>query len=378
MKMTDLDTVKMAKLLTDYSTHVQNGDLAIITGDENAMPLYKEFFRCVFRAGGYPHYSTLLPGYFDAMGDHPLDEIFLLEGNDDQLRFISPLSQLIADRFDVVVIVLAPQNLRTLSRIKSNVTSLRSASTASIMDRFSQRMSDGTLKRCVVAYPTNALAQQANMSLNDYSEFLFKACHLNDDDPGRAWQAISRSQEKIIKELAHYKKIRIIAEDTDLKLSVEGRTWLNCDGKFNMPDGEIFTGPVEDSVKGHIKISFPGILSGQEIENIHLFFENGKVVSANASSGEDLLKETIKTDSGAGYLGEVGIGTNYQIHQFTQLMLFDEKIGGTIHIALGEGYSDSGSKNTSGIHWDMLCDLRKDGEIHGDDEVIYRNGKFLF
>jgi aminopeptidase len=376
--MTDLNTVKMAKLLTDYSTHVQNGDLAIITGDENAMPLYKEFFRCVFRAGGYPHYSTLLPGYFDAMGDHPLDEIFLLEGNDDQLRFISPLSQIIADRFDVVVIVLAPQNLRTLRRIKSNVTSLRSASTASIMDRFSQRMSDGTLKRCVVAYPTNALAQQANMSLNDYSEFLFTACHLNDDDPGKAWQAISKSQEKIIKEIAHYKKIRIIAEDTDLKLSVAGRTWLNCDGKFNMPDGEIFTGPVEDSVKGHIKISFPGILSGQEIENIHLFFENGKVVSANASSGEDLLQETIKTDSGAGYLGEVGIGTNYQIHQFTQLMLFDEKIGGTIHIALGEGYSDSGSKNKSGIHWDMLCDLRKDGEIHGDDEVIYRNGKFLF
>jgi aminopeptidase len=332
----------------------------------------------VFRAGGYPHYSTLLPGYFDAMGDHPLDEIFLLEGNDAQLRFISPLSQIIADRFDVVVIVLAPQNLRTLRRIKSNVTSLRSASTASIMDRFSQRMSDGTLKRCVVAYPTNALAQQANMSLNDYSEFLFTACHLNDDDPGKAWQAISKSQEKIIKELAHYKKIRIIAEDTDLKLSVAGRTWLNCDGKFNMPDGEIFTGPVEDSVKGHIKISFPGILSGQEIENIHLFFENGQVVSANASSGEDLLKETIKTDSGAGYLGEVGIGTNYQIQQFTQLMLFDEKIGGTIHIALGEGYSDSGSKNTSGIHWDMLCDLRKDGEIHGDDEVIYRNGKFLF
>jgi len=376
--MTDLNTVKMAKLLTDYSTHVQNGDLAIITGDENAMPLYKEFFRCVFRAGGYPHYSTLLPGYFDAMGDHPLDEIFLLEGNDDQLRFISPLSQIIADRFDVVVIVLAPQNLRTLSRIKSNVTSLRSASTVSIMDRFSQRISDGTLKRCVVAYPTNALAQQANMSLNDYSEFLFTACHLNDDDPGKAWQAISKSQEKIIKEIAHYKKIRIIAEDTDLKLSVAGRTWLNCDGKFNMPDGEIFTGPVEDSVKGHIKISFPGILSGQEIENIHLFFENGKVVSANASSGEDLLQETIKTDSGAGYLGEVGIGTNYQIHQFTQLMLFDEKIGGTIHIALGEGYSDSGSKNKSGIHWDMLCDLRKDGEIHGDDEVIYRNGKFLF
>ena len=376
--MTDLNTVKMAKLLTDYSTHVQNGDLAIITGDENAMPLYKEFFRCVFRAGGYPHYSTLLPGYFDAMGDHPLDEIFLLEGNDDQLRFISPLSQIIADRFDVVVIVLAPQNLRTLSRIKSNVTSLRSASTVSIMDRFSQRISDGTLKRCVVAYPTNALAQQANMSLNDYSEFLFTACHLNDDDPGKAWQAISKSQENIIKEIAHYKKIRIIAEDTDLKLSVAGRTWLNCDGKFNMPDGEIFTGPVEDSVKGHIKISFPGILSGQEIENIHLFFENGKVVSANASSGEDLLQETIKTDSGAGYLGEVGIGTNYQIHQFTQLMLFDEKIGGTIHIALGEGYSDSGSKNKSGIHWDMICDLRKDGEIHGDDEVIYRNGKFLF
>ena len=376
--MTDLTTVKMAQLLAGYSTQVLKGDLAIITGDENAMPLYKEFFRYVFRAGGYPHYSTLLPGYYDAMGTHPLDEIFLLEGKDDQLRFVSPLSQVIADRFDVLVIVLAPQNLRTLRRIKSDVASLRSAATASIMNRISQRMSDGTLKRCIVAYPTNALAQQANMSLSDYSEFLFASCHLNEDDPCKAWQTISKAQEKIIKEIAQYKKIRIVAEDTDLRLSVDGRTWINCDGKFNMPDGEIFSGPVEDSVEGHIKISFPGILSGHEIKNIHLTFHNGKVVTATASSGEDLLRETIATDPGASYLGELGIGTNYQIRQFTGLMLFDEKIGGTIHIALGEGLPETGSKNISGIHWDMVCDLRNDGEIHADDEVIYRNGKFLF
>jgi aminopeptidase len=376
--MTELYSAKLAQLISEYSVHVRRGDLAIITGDEYAMPLCKEFFCCVFRAGGYPHYSTLLPGYFDAMGTHPLDEVFLSEGSEDQLKFISPLSQLIADRFDIVVIVLAPQNLRTLRRIKSNTISLRSSATSSIMDRISQRMSDGTLKRCIVAYPTNALAQQADMSLSDYSDFLFRACHLQEDEPNKAWQAISKDQERIIRAIARFKKIRITAEDTDLKLSVDGRCWRNCDGKFNMPDGEVFTGPVEDSVSGHIKISFPGILSGQEIENIHLSFENGKVTTATASRGEELLEEAINTDSGASYVGELGIGTNYQISQFTRLMLVDEKIGGTIHIALGEGFSDTGSKNRSGIHWDMVCDLRKDGEIQADAEVIYKNGNFLF
>jgi aminopeptidase len=371
-------SVKLAQLLTDYSTHILKGDLVLITGDENAMPLFKEFFRYVFKAGGYPHYSTLLPGYFDAMGTHPLDEIFFSEGSDDQISFVSPLSQTIADKFDVIVIVLAPQNLRTLIRVKSNVAAKRSAATANIMDRIMQRMSDGTLRRCIVAYPTNALAQQANMSLSDYSEFLLTSCHLQEDNPSETWNAISRAQEETIKRLAKYKKIRIIAEDTDLLLSVEGRTWVNGDGKFNMPDGEVFTGPVEDSAEGHIKISFPGIMSGQEIENIHLDFRNGKAISATASKGETLLKELISTDTGASYIGELGIGTNYQIQQFTREMLFDEKIGGTIHIALGEGYPDTGSKNISGIHWDMVCDLRKDGEIQADDQVIYRNGRFLF
>ena len=160
-------------------------------------------------------------------------------------------------------------------------------------------------------------------------------------------------------------------------MSVKGRKWINCYGGNNFPDGEVYTGPVEDSVNGHIRFSFPGIYNGNEIEDIRLVFKNGKVVKATAEKGEKLLHQILETDEGAKFVGEVAVGMNHNIKRFTKCMLFDEKIGGTVHLALGKSYADSGGKNKSSIHWDMLCDMRSSGKIYADNELIYENSRFL-
>lgn len=182
---------------------------------------------------------------------------------------------------------------------------------------------------------------------------------------------------KIVDYLNTKKKLQIIAQNTDLKMSLEGRTWINCDGKSNFPDGEVFTAPLEDSVEGEIRFSFPGIYAGKEIEDIRLEFKGGQVVNASAAKGEELLNSLLNTDEGAKRIGEIAIGTNYNIQRFTKNMLFDEKIGGTVHAALGEAIAGTGGKNSSGIHWDLLCDLKAGGKIYADGELFYENGYFI-
>jgi aminopeptidase len=226
-------------------------------------------------------------------------------------------------------------------------------------------------------YPTESLAQEAGMSLRDYEAFVEKACLLDQADPIAAWEEVHRSQQTIVDYLTGKKQLVIKSRDTHLQMSVEDRIWINSDGHTNFPSGEVFSAPLEDSVEGHIRFSYPGIYAGQEIEDIRLTFEKGKVVEAKASRGEALLKALIQTDPGASYVGEVAIGTNYGIQQFTKNMLYDEKMGGTIHLALGSAYAKSGGKNQSAIHWDMLCDMKSGGEIFADGELFYRNGQFI-
>ena len=215
------------------------------------------------------------------------------------------------------------------------------------------------------------------MSLAEYAEFVFGAGLLYHGDPVAEWRKIDAQQEKICDFLNRQSNLHILSRDTDITMSIAGRKWINCSGHENFPDGEVFTGPVEDSVTGYIRFSFPGIFAGQEIEDIRLEFEKGKVVKATAAKGQELLHALLETDTGARYVGEVAVGTNFGIQKFTRNMLFDEKIGGTVHLALGAAYPESGGKNVSGIHWDMLCDMREGGEIYTDDQLIYRNGKFL-
>jgi aminopeptidase len=229
----------------------------------------------------------------------------------------------------------------------------------------------------IIPYPTEALAQEAEMSLFEYQDFVEKACFLHKKNPVEEWKELSKTQEKIVNQLNKTKKMRFIGEDTDLKLNVEGRKWINCDGHINMPDGEVFTTPVENSAEGQIRFTYPGIYLGREAEDITLSFKKGKVIKAKAEKGEDFLKEIIKADEGAKRIGEIAVGTNTSINRFTKNMLFDEKMGHCIHLALGMApvAQETGGKNHSSIHWDILKDMRT-GEIYADNERIYQKGKF--
>jgi len=215
------------------------------------------------------------------------------------------------------------------------------------------------------------------MSLDEYEDFVYGACMPDIDDPIGYWRRFSAWQEKIIKWLSSRKNIRVTARDTDLKLSVEGRKFINCDAHYNVPDGEVFTGPVEDSIEGHVYFSYPAIYDGREVTGVRLWFEKGKVVKATAEKNEEYLLKQLDVDNGSRYIGEFAIGTNEGINRFTREILFDEKIGGSFHMALGAGYPETGSKNESAIHWDMVCDLRDGGRIWADDDLLYENGKFV-
>jgi aminopeptidase len=240
-----------------------------------------------------------------------------------------------------------------------------------------QRAAAGQLTWCGTLFPTQAHAQDAEMSLTDYEDFVYSAGHLDEDDPVAAWRAVSAHQQRLVDLLGQKRQLRIVAPDTDLTIGVAGRTWINADGAKNFPDGEVFTGPVEDSAEGHITFSFPAVHMGREVEGIRLEFEQGKVVKATARKGEDLLTSLLDMDAGARYLGEFAFGTNADIRRYTRNTLFDEKIGGTIHLAVGASYPDTGGRNQSGLHWDIVRDLRQGGRVYADGELIYQDGQFL-
>ncbi len=239
-----------------------------------------------------------------------------------------------------------------------------------------KRMTEGKLKWVGLPYPINAQAQEAAMSLAEYEDFVYSSCLVDNEDPIVEWKKIHKQQEKICEFLNQVNEIHIKGEDTDLTFNVKDRKWENCDGKFNMPDGEICTAPIENSANGTIRFTFPGIYSGREIEDIKLKFRDGKVVEASAAKGDELLQQILKIE-GADRIGEAAIGTNYGITRFTKNMLFDEKMGETIHMALGASFPEHGGLNKSAIHWDILKDMKKDGEIYADEKLFYKNGKFL-
>jgi aminopeptidase len=264
-----------------------------------------------------------------------------------------------------------------MTNIDPKKQAISSAAQQEIHQLFLDRAARKELRWCLTLYPTNASAQDAEMSLDDYEKFIFKAAHVEKKDPIAYWKQVYRDQEKIRRLLEKKKQLRVVAKDTDLTLSVAGRKWINCHGKENFPDGEVFTGPVENSAEGEIRYSFPAVHGGREVEEIHLWFKKGKVVKAKAEKGAAFLHAMLDMDKGARFIGEFSFGTNYGITRYTKNTLFDEKIGGTIHIAIGSGYPETGSKNKSSLHWDMMCDLRKHGEVYADGDLIYRNGRFL-
>jgi aminopeptidase len=282
------------------------------------------------------------------------------------------------EKVDAIVTIWADRNTRALSQADPNRVSKKIASRRALTNRFWERIDDGKAKWVGTRFPTEAHAQDAEMSLAEYEQFVYGACHVGaGEDPVAHWRGVSTELNARARELNTFTELRIVGPDTDLRINVEGRDWLAADGKLNMPDGEIFTSPVETETEGDIRFSFPAIFQGRGVEDVRLRFEGGRVVHAEAGNGNDFLQSLLDMDEGARVLGEAAFGLNYEIDRFTRDILFDEKIGGTMHFALGSSFKKLGGRNESGLHWDMICDLRTDGEVYADGELVWKAGHFL-
>ena len=361
---------KMANVLINYSTEVQPGERVLIRSmSPAAEPLCQALYEEALRVGGRPvvymHMSQEDPIALEATGDP------------DLLADVNPMLMRMYEEAEVVIRIEALENMRNRSGYPLALQEARAASHAALIKVQMRREAAKTLRRCTTQFPTFGYAQNAGMSLRQYEDFLYGACKLDLDDPVAAWQAVYASHERLVNWLKGKQHVQVRGDNIDLELSIAGRTFKNAGGKANFPDGEIFTGPVEDSVNGWARFTYPAFYQGNEVKGAELEFRDGLVVAARAASNEDFLKAKLDTDPGARRLGEFAIGTNWDIQQFTGSILFDEKIGGTVHMAVGQGYAETGSVNESDVHWDMICDMRNGGEIIVDGTLFYRNGEFM-
>jgi aminopeptidase len=372
--MTDPRIVHLARILVEYSINVQPGDRVAIVGSPLAEPLIKEVFRYTLRAGGHP-YPFL--GLELLRGMDGLDEILFKEGNDAQIQHVPRTDEMILTEFEALVSIRSQGNTHNLSNVDPSRQTLRAKSRDAINEIYFNRSAANEFKWCGTLFPTAAYAQDADMSLSEFEDYVYSATYADTPDPIAQWQEIHNIQQKWVDWLAGKKRIEVKGPNVELQLSIEGRTFINSDGKNNMPSGEIFTGPVEESVNGWVHFTYPVVHEGREVTDVRLEFQDGRVVKASAAKNEALLLEMLNIDEGARYLGEWAIGTNKMINRFIKNILYDEKIGGTFHLALGRGYPETGSKNKSAIHWDMICDMREGGEIIVDGERIYNEGDFL-
>ena len=363
--MTDPRIDKLAQVLIHYSLGIQPGQqLRIATtpyADELSLAAYEQ----AVKAGAHVLIDNTIPGS---------EEIFYKYASDEQLEYVSPVRRLVIESFDALLTIGGEFNTRALSGVDPSRLARRRKASAPINKIFMERSASQVLRWCYTEFPTQASAQEADMGLADYREFVFGAGLLNDPDPVALWKEEGRRQQILIDWLAGKDQVVLKGSNIDLTLSIQSRIFKEADGKYNFPDGEIFTGPVEDSANGWVRFRYPAIYDGQEVTDIELWFEKGRVIKEKADKGKDLLTSLLDSDDGARYLGEWGIGTNYGIQKFTKNMLFDEKLGGTIHLALGASYPETGGKNESGLHWDMLCDMAE-SEVTVDGELFYKNGK---
>jgi aminopeptidase len=367
--MRDPRLEKLADVLVNYSVGVRRDNVVRISGPPVAQPLVVELYRKVLAAGGHPVVR---------MAPEELQELFLKNGSDDQLKHLSPISVFEYERIDCSIGIWGEENTKALSNVDPKRIGLSQASRKPLLEIFMKRAAEGKLKWVGTQYPSNAPAQDAEMSLAEYEDFVFSAGMLDKPDPVAAWKQVSQRQQRLADFLNGKRDYRVVAANgTDVRMSVDGVRWINCDGHENFPDGEVFTGPVIESVNGQINFSFPAVYDSREVCDVKLTFKNGKVIDASASKGQDYLFKMLEMDAGSRFLGECAIGTNFSIKRYTRNTLFDEKIGGTVHFALGAGYPETGNNNQSGLHWDMVVDLRNGGKIEIDGQKILENGKFL-
>jgi len=366
--MPDPRIEKLAAVLVDYSVAVKPGDKVMIQGSTVAEPLLKEVYTKVLQAGGHPLVLARLPG---------MNELMFRHASDEQLKHVPEPVKLVIETYDASITIMSSMNTKALTNVDPAKMVLVNRAQTDLMKTMLGRMATGEFRWVGTLFPTNAHAQDAEMSLGEYEDFVYGACLPDMEDPVSYWKRFSAWQQKIVGWFKGKERVHVIGPETDLHLNITDRIFINCDGRENMPDGEVFTGPVEDSVEGHVYFSYPAIYQGREVTGVRLWFEKGRVVKATAEKNEDFLLQMLDTDEGSRYVGEFAIGTNEGITRFTGEILFDEKINGSFHMALGASPPESGGKNESAIHWDMVCDLRDGGEIWVDDELLYQNGKFV-
>ncbi len=355
-----------AKVLVNYSLAIKPGDTLYILAPELAAPLVGEVYREALRAGAMVDVQIRLEA---------LDEIFYSEASDEQLGDVSPMAKLAVEQCSTLLSIRAAHNTKAGSSFDPRKVRLAGKASAWFTSTIMERAGKGDLRWSTTLFPTDAHAQDAAMSLVEYEHFVYSACLLDQPDPIAAWKQVGVEQQHIIDYLRKHDTIHITAPGTDLTYRVGGRTWINADGKRNFPDGEVFTAPIEDSANGTVRYTYPAIVSGREVEGITLTFKDGKAIEATAAHGQQFLLTMLDMDAGSRFLGEVAFGLNYGVKRFSGQILFDEKLGGTMHMALGAAYPDTGGTNKSGLHWDMICDLRE-GEVYADGELCYQAGHF--
>lgn len=382
--MRDQRLDKLADVLVNYSVKVQPGQLVRIRGEMVGASLLEAIYEAVLKAGGHP----LLRCSIESCQD-----IFLQTASDEQLSHVGPIAMAEAEQIDADISLWADVNTKSATRVDPQRSGRVSAARRPIFDTYMTRAAAAEfpdqhpgvkpLKWVGTQFPTNGSAQDAERSLREYEDFVFKAGYLDLENPAAKWEEIREKQQRVAdyldgKSLIHFQT----PDGTDLRVNIDGMVWVNCAGESNFPDGEVFTGPnlkhAQGGVNGVVRYTFPAVYNGREVHDIELTFEKGRVVDAKASKGLDYLLAMLDQDEGARNLGEIAVGTNYAITEYTKNTLFDEKIGGTFHAAVGAGYPETGNDNKSGLHWDMVCDLRTGGTITVDGEVISRDGKFVF
>jgi aminopeptidase len=372
--MSDPRTERLATVLIQYSAALRPGDRVLIEAETAAEPLVRALFERALQAGAHPHLALSLAGQDTYSG---VDDVFLRLASDDQLDYVPPFFETAYREFESRIRVHSSSNTRLLMRADANRMARRQRAVQSLLRTQMERGGRGEFRWVTTIFPTVGHAHDADMSLSDFEDYVFDACHVaGEDDPVAHWKAVEQKQARWAMAFAGHDRVEIRGPDCDLRLSIRERRFISSCGTHNMPDGEIFTGPVEESVEGWARFAFPLIYKGREVDGVELTFKDGKVQTWKASKNQDFLESMLATDDGARYLGEFGIGTNAALQQLTRNILLDEKIGGTIHLALGAGYPDTGSHNRSAIHWDMLVEMRRDSEIRVDGEQVYQNGQF--
>jgi aminopeptidase len=367
--VTDPRLARLGELVVSYSLGLRAGQVLRVDAPPVAVPLAIEIYRAALAAGAHP-YVDLEP--------ERLQELLLEGASDEQLDYVSPIAKAELAQVDALVTIWAESNTRALTHADPDRHQRMLGARQELSKIRWARIAAGELAWLGVHFPTQAHAQDAEMSLEEYERFVYRACHV--EVPGDAvahWTGTRAELAARAEQLSVVEELRVVGPGTDLRLGVAGRRWNAADGRHNMPDGEIYTSPLETLTEGEIAFEFPALFHGREVSGIRLRFERGEVVEAEAGRGQDYLDALLRLDDGARRLGEVAFGLNYEIDRFTRNTLFDEKIGGTMHFALGAAFADVGGQNESSLHWDLVCDLRAEGEVYADGELVWRAGRFL-